>query len=336
MRIFRNYVPAIASMFVAACAAHASPTYEGKQITIVVGFGAGGTYHQYAQLFSRHIGKQLPGSPAVIVQNMPGAGGVRMLNEAAARMRGDGANLFLPPDTMIVTQLLAPNGVAFDASKFRYIGVADQQNTFLAVQRSSGSTVDDLRRRETHIGSSGTGSTGYIITAIAKPLLGLKTSIIGGYQGSRDIILAMERREVDGSVQGWQVWKQSQPKWFDGPDSFAATIFQVGVNADPEAPPAPLLSSLVKPEDRPIVSILDTMGLIGRSLAAPASTPQEYVDVLRDAFTKMTQSAAFKADSQKIGLRSNPRSGQELEKAVVGAINGANEQVVARARSLLK
>ncbi len=317
-------------------AAHAAPNFEGQQISIFTGFGAGGTYHQYAQLFSRHLGHHLPGSPRVIVQSMPGAGGVRMLNEAAARMPGDGTNLFLPPDTMIVTQLLAPDGIAFDARQFRYIGVADQQNTFLAVRRSSGSTVDDLRRIETHIGSSGTGSTGYIITSIAKPLLGLKTSIVGGYQGSQDTILAMERREVDGTVQGWQVWTQARRSWFEGPDSFAATIFQVGVTSDPDAPATPLLSTLVRPEDRPIVSILDTMGLLGRSLAAPASTSQQNVEVLRAAFEKMTRSAAFEADIHKMGLRSSPRSGQELEKAVSDAVSGANDQIIARARGLLK
>ena len=108
--------------------------YTGKQVTIVIGYGVGGTYSQYGQLFSHHLGRFLPGKPNVIMQSMPGAGGVRMLNEAAVRMRAEGATIFVPPDTMVTTQLLETSGVAYDARKFHYIGTADQQNTFWVIR----------------------------------------------------------------------------------------------------------------------------------------------------------------------------------------------------------
>src|SRR5215217_4066367 len=161
--------------------------YKGKQVTIVIGYGVGGTYSQYAQLFAHHLGRFLPGAPNVIMQSMPGAGGVRMLNEAAVRMRGDGTMIFVPPDTMVITQLLETSGIFYDARKFHYIGTADQQNNFWVIRRPAGTTIADMKTREVFMGNSGKGSTGYMIPAIAKPLLDLKVKVIGGYEGSRDI-----------------------------------------------------------------------------------------------------------------------------------------------------
>jgi len=119
MRVFMR-VRAIACIAMAyACGVTPSPAqavdYKGKQVTIVIGYGVGGTYSQYAQLFSHHLGKFLPGNPGVIMQSMPGAGGVRMVNEAAVRMRGDGTTIFVPPDTMAITQLLETSGIFYDA-----------------------------------------------------------------------------------------------------------------------------------------------------------------------------------------------------------------------------
>ena len=301
---------------VTAASAQTAADYKGKQVTIVIGYGVGGTYSQYAQLFSRHIGRFLPGKPNVIMQSMPGAGGVRMLNEAAVRMRADGTTIFVPPDTMVTTQLLETSGISYDARRFHYIGTADQQNTFWAIRRGAGTSIADMKTHEVFMGNSGKGSTGYTIPAIAKPLLGLKVKVIGGYEGSRDTILAMEKGEIDGTVQAWQAWIQARPAWFDGANSYAVALLQVGVTPDPDAPSVPLLSDLVAKEDRPIVALFDTIGLIGRGLAAPPGTPPEYVDALRQAFDSMMTDAEYRAEAQKSQLRVLPKTGQELQKAI--------------------
>jgi tripartite-type tricarboxylate transporter receptor subunit TctC len=313
-----------------------APPFQKNRISISIGFGVGGTYYQYAQLFSRHLGRFLPGEPTIIVQSVPGAGGVRLLNEAAVRMPADGSNLFLPPDTMIVSQLLEQGGINFDAIRFTYLGTADQQNTFLATRRAVASTLDDLKNRPTFMGSSGTGSTGYLIPAFAGPLLGLKTKPVGGFKGSADIILAMERGEIDGSAQGWQVWTQARADWFKGPSSFAAPIFQTGVAPDPDAPDVPLLSKLVKPEDARLVALLDTMGLIGRSLAMPPNTPPDIVAIFRSAVQRMFADEEYRNDAAKVQLRSIPKTAAQLETGVHKALAEADRSVVARARDLIK
>jgi tripartite-type tricarboxylate transporter receptor subunit TctC len=323
------------AMFAAALTSTHAADYTGKQLTIVIGYGVGGTYSQYAQLFAHHIGRFLPGSPAVVVQSMPGAGGVRMLNEAAVRMRADGATIFVPPDTMVTTQLLETSGVAYDARKFHYIGTADQQNTFWAVRRPAGTSVAELKSREVFMGHSGKGSTGYMIPAIAKPLLGLKVKVIGGYEGSRDTILAMEKGEIDGTVQAWQAWLQARPAWFTGANGYGVPLLQVGVTPDPDAPPVPLLSDLVAKEDRPIVALFDTIGLLGRGLAAPPGTPADYVEALRKAFNAMMSDADYRAEAQKTQLRVLPKTGEELQKAISAAIDNVNPATIERARGFL-
>ena len=233
------------------------------------------------------IGRFISGRPSIIVQSMPGAGGVRMLNAAARIMPGDGTQLFVPPDTMVLTQLLAKDGVQFDARQFHYLGTINQQNNFFVVRREVSTSLDALKRREVVVGHSGNGSAGHLITSIAGESLGLKLRLIAGYEGSRDTLIAFERKEIDGGTFGWQTWAQSVPHWFVGQASFAVPMFQVGIRPDPDMPHVPLLGSLVKQHDHALVGLIDTQGQIGRTLAAPPGTPKELVAQLRSSLEAM-------------------------------------------------
>ena len=178
--------------------AHAQPAdFSGKQLSIAIGYGTGGTYYTYAKLIADHFGRFVAGKPAVIVQSMPGAGGVRLLNTAARLMPGDGTQLFVPPDTAVATQLTAKEGIQFDARRFHYIGTVNQQNIFFVVKRSAAASLADVKSREVVIGHSGSGSVGHLIPSLARETLGIKVRLIAGYEGSRDTLLAMERGEID-------------------------------------------------------------------------------------------------------------------------------------------
>ena len=316
-------------------AAQAQADYTGKRVTIVIGYGVGGTYDQYAQLFSRHLGAFLPGHPTTVVQTMPGAGGVKMLNEAATRAIADGTMIFIPPDTMVTTQLLDASGHFYDARRFQYIGTADQQNVFWVVRKGTVRSVADMKTREVFMGHSGKGSTGYSIPAVARELLGLKVKLIGGFEGSRDTILAMERGEIDGTLQAWQSWQQARPTWFEGSDPYGVPILQVGVAADPDGPKVPLLSELAAPQDKAVAGLFDTIGLLGRSLAAPPATPAAAVAALRSAFTAMVADPGFRHDADGIGLRIAPKAGDALQSAINNAIDRTDPTSVARARTIV-
>jgi tripartite-type tricarboxylate transporter receptor subunit TctC len=330
----------LALSLAALCVAGVSPApaqvdYKGKTVTISIGYGVGGSYHQYAQLFARHLGKFLPGNPAIVVQSAPGAGGVRMLNDAAVRMKADGTNIFMPPDTLVVTQLLEPGGLAYDARTFHYLGTADQQNTFWVVRRTSASSIADMKARDIFMGSSGKGSTGYMIPALGAPLLGLRVKHVGGYDSSREQILAMERGEIDGTLQAWQVWERARPTWFQA-DGYAVPLIQVGATPDPDAPPVPLLKDLAAPADRPVVALLDTIGVIGRGLATPPATPPEYVAALKTAFVQMLQDGDYRAEASKTQLRTLPTSSADVTRIIAETFATADAEVIKRAQALLK
>lgn len=311
-------------------------SFAGKQVTIAIGYGTGGTYYTYAKLMADHLGRFISGRPSIIVQSMPGAGGVRMLNAAARIMPGDGTQLFVPPDTMVLTQLLAKDGVQFDARQFHYLGTINQQNNFFVVRREVSTSLDALKRREVVVGHSGNGSAGHLITSIAGESLGLKLRLIAGYEGSRDTLIAFERKEIDGGTFGWQTWAQSVPHWFVGQASFAVPMFQVGIRPDPDMPHVPLLGSLVKQHDHALVGLIDTQGQIGRTLAAPPGTPKELVAQLRSSLEAMVADPEFRDDIAKRKLRLIPLTGPELQTAVERAVGATQPALIARARRLIE
>lgn len=311
--------------------------FAGRQLSIAIGYGTGGTYYAYAKLLAEHLGRFLPGKPGIIVQSMPGAGGVRLLNTAMRVMPTDGTQLFVPPDTMLIAQLTAKDGIQFDARRFRYVGTANQQNTFFAVRRTAASSIADVKAREVVVGHSGIGSAGHLIPALARETLGLKIKAIAGYEGSRDTLLAIERGEIDGGSFGWETWAQAVPKWFEGADkSFAVPLFQLGRAPDPDKPGVPLLATLVAPSDGALVNLFDTIGLIGRSLALPPATRDDIVEQHRKAMQAMLADREFQAEAARRKLRLMPLAGAELEAAILSAAGSADPGVLARARAMVE
>ena len=236
---------------------------------------------------------------------------------------------------MVVTQLLQPEGLAYDARKFNYIGTVDQQNTFWVLRRSPKASLEGMRADVVFMGSSGKGSTGYMIPALAGPLLGLKIKQVDGYDSSREMILAMERGEIDGTLQAWSVWEQSRPQWFT-PDGLATPLIQVGASADPDAPATPLLRDLVTPADRPLASLFDTIGVIGRSLAAPPGTPPAVVELMRESFVAMLKDPEYLAEAKQSKLRILPRTGKQLQDAMQAAFDTSSPEVIQRAKTLMQ
>ena len=311
----------------------AQSNFAGRQITIVHGYGVGGTYDQFARLYATHLKKHVEGSPTIIVQSMPGAGGLRMVGFAVTQMPTDGTSLFIPPDTTVISQLL-DKSAKFDARSFHYIGAANSENTLWVVRRDSAKSIFDLRDREINTGNSGAGSTGFVVASFAKGLLSLKVRLISGYQGSKETILAMERGEVDGGVFGWGTWETSVPQWFEPGKEFVNPIVQVGSVPDPRFPDVPLLNSLVDKENVSVVNIIDTISVIGRGLALPSGSSPALVEQYRKAFIAMLKDNEFIADAAKQRLRLLPASGAEIEKAVTNAIANATEATIAKARLL--
>ena len=322
-----------------ATAAGLGDFYKGKTVTIFIGYGFGGTYGKYSRLMSEHIAKQIPGKPKIIVKSQPGAGGIKMTNFAYKAMPRGGYHWLVPPDTVVVSQILRPKKVKYNAKEFTWLGSTNQTNTIFVLRTDSGvSKWQDMRKKRVIVGNTGPGSTSFLIPRMAKQMLDLKIKQVSGYKGSSKTILAMEQGEHQGTGFNWLAWSSKVPHWFK-PDKngkiFAKAIMQTGAWKDPALPNVPMIRDLVDKKHKPIVAFMATLGIIGRSLALPPGAPKKIVAPLRAAFAKMVKDPAYIAEAKKRRLRVIATSGDGVQKFVNNAFKNANPKVVAQARKMI-
>jgi len=290
--------------------------FKDKRMTITVGFDAGGTYGLYSQIMARHLQPLLPGKPTIVIQYMPGAGGLKASNYAFNVMPKTGLNLFMPPDTVVISNLLDPKSTRYKADQFYYLGNAVQTNSVLVFRTDKNiNTLADLQKANISVGSTGTGSQTFLVPALLNGVFGTKIKIIQGYQGSQKAMLAMEQKETDGASLTWASWTATRGKWFE--TGFAKPVLQLGVNKDPALMNLPMLIDLATTdEQKQIVNFMASLGAIGRSLTVPPKTPMQIAEALRAAFGKMATSQAFKDEAKSRKLDVAPMDGAALQKVV--------------------
>ena len=318
--------------------AWAATSFEGKTIKIVIPYGPGGTYDKYGVTFSNYLGKHIPGNPNIILQHMPGAGGVKAMNWAYNVMPKDGLNMIVPLDNAVINQLMRPEKMRFDARRFIWLGSSNQTNIVMVVRTDTGiAKLDDMKAKNVIGSTSGKSSTGYIFPQLLKGLFGYKVKMVTGYKGSSKSILAVERGETQMAAFNWLAWASKVPHWFEGDKPFARPIVQIGVFRDPDLPESvPMISDLVTDEmDRKAVDFIKVLGLLGRGLALPPGVDPETVKTLRSAFDKMNADPEFAAELKKRRLRLIPSSGARIQEIVKKAIDNASPQVVQHARKLI-
>src|SRR5690348_6774926 len=184
-----------------ASAAAAQTNFAGKTITIVVGYKPGGGYDATARLMARHLPQHIPGKPTVIVQNMPGGNSIIAANQVYNVAKGDGLTIGTFNRNLPIAQLTGVQGVKFDITKFQWIGSVANETTILAIRDDLPyKTFEDMRKAKEPIviGSTGPGANTYDFPLLLKDLVGVNLKIVSGYSSSADIMLAVERKEVDG------------------------------------------------------------------------------------------------------------------------------------------
>ena len=312
--------------------------YSGKQITIVIGYSMGGTYGQYATMMARHLQQFIPGKPKLIVQSMPGAGGMKATNYAYNAMVKDGSYLLMPPDSIIISELLTPKSAKYKTNEFTWLGNMIESNSVICVRADAGvKTLADALKKEVVMASTGQGSQTFLIPSTLNGVFGAKFKIIMGYKGSAGSLHAMEQNEVQGVSLTWLAFKTVKPEWFKGdPNSWKAyPIIQVGFAKDKDLPFVQLARDLAKTEDdKKIVDFVASLGPIGRGLATPPGTPKARSMALRAAFSKMIADPAVQADAEKHNLRLSPKSGAEVQ-AIVKDILTMSPELVKRARAMI-
>jgi len=283
---------------------------------------------------ARHLQPLIPGKPTIVVQYMPGAGGIKATNYSYNVARKTGLNLFMPPDTIVISNLLDPKTARYKADQFYYLGNAVQTNSVLVFRSDRNiNTLADLQKTPVNVGSTGTGSQTFLVPALLNGMFDTKIKIIQGYQGSQKSMLAMEQKETDGASLTWASWIATRGKWFE--TGFAKPVLQLGVNKHPELQNLPMLTDLATtPEQKEVVGFMASLGAIGRSLTVPPKTRAHVAAMLRDAFEKMAYSGAFKDEAKSRKLEVDPMKGADLQKVVTDMMK-VSPATAARARQAI-
>jgi len=295
--------------------------FAGKTVRIVVGLAPGGGFDTYARLLARHLGRHIPGNPAIIVENMTGAGGLISANHLYRVAKPDGLSLAHVPGTLLLGQVLGQPGIEFDARRFEYIGATVKEEVVCSMTRASGVTsVEQWMAAKTpvKIGAVAPGAPTDNSPRILKAALGLPIQVVTGYKGTAEIRLAAEGGEVAGACWAWESMRATWRRALEAGD--AIPIVQVTSKPLADLPKVPLAISLAKTDEaRRLIQVgIQDGSAYSRPFIAPPGTPKDRVQVLRKAFVAALSDPALRAEADRAQLTLDPVSGEELERLVAG------------------
>ena len=321
-----------------AGAAQAQPVesfYRGRTVTIVVGYSVGGGYDAHARVLARHLGKHIPGNPAVVVQNMPGAGSLRSANYIYNAAPKDGTTLGVFARGMAMEPLIGASSTSFDSRKFAWIGSGTNEVSVCATWHASKvKTWSDGLAIPFTVAGEGSGSDPDIFAIMLRNVFGTKMRLVSGYPGGADMTLAIERGEVDGRC-GW-TWssvKLQRPDWIA--ERKLNVLIQLAFQPSPELPGVPLIVDLVTTErQRQIVNLVLSRQAMGRPLVAPPGTPPDRKEALRRAFDATMADPDFVAEATARGLEVNPVKGADLDK-LLDQLYATPPAILAEAKAII-
>ena len=295
--------------------------FAGKTVRIVVGLAPGGGFDTYARLLARHLGRHIPGNPAIIVENMTGAGSLISANHLYRVAKPDGLTIGHFNGGLFLGQALGQPGIEFDARRFEYIGATVKEEVVCSMTRASGVTsVEQWMAAKTpvKIGAVSPGAPTDNSPRILKAALGLPIQVVTGYKGTAEIRLAAEGGEVAGACWAWESMRATWRRALEAGD--AIPIVQVTSKPLADLPKVPLAISLAKTDEaRRLIQVgIQDGSAYSRPFIAPPGTPKDRVQVLRKAFVAALSDPALRAEADRAQLTLDPVSGEELERLVAG------------------
>lgn len=334
-------IPAFAwlcTVALGAGTAGASDFYAGKTINFIVGADAAGGYDTYARVIARHLSHFIPGAPAVVVQNMPGAGSAKAAGYLYSVAPRDATTIGALFPGAIIDPLLQKRAAGqFDPTKFLYLATASSEPRVCVTGPSSKiTTFAQTMTEKTVIGASQTGGATSDYAYMTKNATGAKLDIVSGYKGTATIILAVERGEAEGLCGiDWSSLKTERPQWVRAQTAHILLQAAPEPNTELDALHVPNLLSFVKADlDRKAVSLITSQQIFSRPYVAPPGVPAPQAKILREAFAAVLRDPKFLADAAATRLSITPASGERLQQ-VVAQLYGASGDVVERARQLI-
>jgi tripartite-type tricarboxylate transporter receptor subunit TctC len=320
----------------AARAQSVADFYRGKTIELDIGYSVGGGYDLYARLIARRLGQHIPGNPTVVPKNMEGAGSLRLANYLYSAAPIDGTVIGATSRGAAFDPLLNEKGARFDASKFSWIGSANNEVSVCVALASSGVTkFDDLFTKQLTIGSTGAADDTYQFPALINAVLGTKFKIVTGYPGGNDVSLALERGEVQGRCGwSWSSIKTTRVNWVR--DKRIVVLVQMALSKHPDLPDVPLVMDLAKTDEhRQIFKMIFARQTMGRPYVAPPGVPADRLAALRQAFMDTMTDKEFLSEAEQNKFEINPVSGEQLQ-ALVKEIYQTPPEVAKKAAAMVQ
>lgn len=300
--------------------------YRGKTVTFVIGSGEAGLYDLGGRLMARYLARYIPGHPAVVPQNMPGASSVRAASYIYSVAPRDGTALGTAQPTIVLNKLLDP-AAAYRPNNYTWIGRLQPMTLVgIAWTGAANHTMADASERKLIVSASGASGTSAIVPWALNRLAGTHFQVVTGYQSLVPQLLAMERGEVEGvgsttlsDVLNRQDWIKAGKVTF---------LYTIAARRTRQLPDVPAITEFAHNDlDRTVLRLLGSVTDIGFTIMAPPGVPADRVASLRQAFRDMVRDPDFLAEARKIGLDPEPQAGEELQSTVTDTLGATGEAV---------
>lgn len=331
----RAAATALAALVATAAPASADPVadfYRGKTIAMVMGTGPGGSFDLYGRTIAMHMQKHIPGNPTIVMEHMPGAGGVIAANHIYGTAPQDGSKMLLS-HAITLSEKLTPTGVRFETAKMQWLGAFDAIAQMMVVWHTVPvNSIDDLRNADIVIGSFSKSHLTYQWASLLKDAIGAKYKIITGIRSGNDNNLAMERGEIHGWTPSWENLTGTRPQWIT--EKKVKFLASFTLERPSYLKDVPTLIELAPPEKKDVAEFVISGTPIARSIALGPGVPADRVAALRKAFEATMKDPAFLADAEKRKLAVDPRTHQQVE-AMVKKIVFASPDLVERVKKAI-
>lgn len=315
-------------VYLAADAARAEDFYAGKSITLFAGFPPGGGVDGEMRIVARSFSKFIPGNPTIVAKNMPGAGGIILANHLYNNTAPDGLTIGMPGRSgFLLSKVVKEKGVNFDLEKFAYIGGAGSTNSILWLRKETGiNTIEDLKasKKQIVMGAWSSRSQNALVPKILADYEGWPFKVVHGYPGTNEVMVALERREIDGLYSHEGSIQNTRP------DLIASGAIKAVVQTFEDMPNVPILSDfLTNPKEKALLSLLNAPARIGLPLLAPPGIPGDRLAILRKSYAQLVQDKEYREEAEKRGLPvGRAIEGAELQKLVAESLSTVPEEVL--------
>jgi tripartite-type tricarboxylate transporter receptor subunit TctC len=317
--------------------------YKGKQLNLIVGNSAGGGYDVYGRLLAHHFGRYIPGNPTIVVQNMPGAAGLRAANYLYNVAPKDGTTFGIIAHDLVLLGALGGNpNVQFDTSKFIWLGSSSSfaDDAYLLIARTDAAvkSAEDARRpggAPLVMGASSEGGGSNDMINITRDALGFNLKTVTGYPGSSSMFLAIERGEIDARFTAISTLQSIKPQWIRPEGGVRALVQFARSTRHPLFPDVPTARELARSDfARALIDLAELPFFIDRPFVAPPGLPADRAKALQDAFVAVHKDSQYLEEARKVKIDVSPISGEGVLR-VIARVGSAPPETLAYMKNLL-